>query len=265
MKFSKQFVLGLFSVGVFVACKDSEVTKTISYPSMAEVKQTTLLADVGGVKVNNGGYGSSLVQDANDPAVFYMLTDRGPNIDGTITGSKVFSSPKFVPQIGKFRLVDSTLVLEKVIELKNENGVAINGLPNPVGQGGTGETALDIAGNSLGTSVDGLDSEGMAIAPDGSFWISDEYGPHIVHFDATGKTIERINPFGNGKGGRKIPLVYARRRANRGMEGLTITPDGKTLVGIMQYPLYNPSAAAISGSVVTRILTYDIAAGTAKE
>ena len=265
MKFSKQFVLGLFSVGVLVACKESDVAKTISYPSMAEVKQTTLLADVGGVKVNNGGYGSSLVQDANDPAVFYMLTDRGPNIDGTLTGSKVFSSPKFVPQIGKFRLVDSTLVLEKVIELKNENGVAINGLPNPVGQGGTGEIALDVAGNSLGTSVDGLDSEGMAIAPDGSFWISDEYGPHIVHFDATGKTIEKINPFGSGKGGRKIPLVYARRRINRGMEGLTITPDGKTLVGIMQYPLYNPSAAAISGSVVTRILAYDIAAGTAKE
>lgn len=265
MKLSKQLVLGLFSMGALLACKDSEVTKTITYPNMAEVKQTTLLADVGGVKVNNGGFGSSLVQDASDPAVFYMLTDRGPNIDGTITGSKVFSSPKFVPQIGKFRLVDSTLVLEKTIELKNENGVAINGLPNPVGQGGTGEAAYDVAGNALGTSVDGLDSEGMAIAPDGSFWISDEYGPHIVHFDATGKTIERINPFGNGKGGRKIPLVYARRRANRGMEGLTITPDGKTLVGIMQYPLYNPTAAAISGSVVTRILAYNIAEGTTKE
>ena len=49
------------------------------------------------------------------------------------------------------------------------------------------------------------------------------------------------------------------------MEGLTITPDGKTLVGIMQFPLYNPSSAAISGSLVTRILTFDIATGATKQ
>jgi hypothetical protein len=105
----------------------------------------------------------------------------------------------------------------------------------------------------------------MVLAADGSFWISDEYGPHIVHFDATGKTIERINPFGTGTGSRKIPLVFAKRRANRGMEGLTITPDGKTLVGLMQSPMYNPSKAAIGNSVVLRILTFDIATGATKQ
>jgi hypothetical protein len=29
------------------------------------------------------------------------------------------------------------------------------------------------------------------------------------------------------------------------MDGLTMTPDGKTLVGIMQSPLYNRSSAAV--------------------
>lgn len=103
------------------------------------------------------------------------------------------------------------------------------------------------------------------LAPDGTFWISDGYGPHLVHFDATGKTIERINPFGTGTGGRTLPLVLARRRPNRGMEGLTLTPDGKTLVGRVQSPLYNPSAAAVAGSTVLRIVTFDLASGATKQ
>ncbi|WP_342648686.1 esterase-like activity of phytase family protein [Mucilaginibacter sp. CSA2-8R] len=77
--------------------------------------------------------------------------------------------------------------------------------------------------------------------------------------------MERINPFGSGTGGRKIPAVFATRRANRGMEGLTITPDGKTLVGIMQSPMYNPSKSAVANSLVLRILTFDIASGATKQ
>jgi hypothetical protein len=246
------------------SCTDHELP-TQTYPDRAEASNPSLLTEASGVKVYNGGFGSAIVQDPNDHAAFYLLTDRGPNIDGNIANSKVFAAPSFVPQIGKFRLVGDQLVLEKTILLKNENGNNLTGLPNPAGFGFSGETALDLMGNTLPNSVDGLDSEGLALAKDGTFWVSDEYGPHLVHFDATGKTIERINPFGNGKGGRKIPLVFAKRRPNRGMEGLTITPDGKTLVGIMQFPLFNPSSPAITGSLVTRILAYDIASGESKQ
>jgi hypothetical protein len=49
------------------------------------------------------------------------------------------------------------------------------------------------------------------------------------------------------------------------MEGLTITPDGKTLVGLMQSPLYNPSSAAATNSTVLRILTFEIATGATKQ
>jgi len=239
------------------------VTPAIVYPDIAEVVNPTTLADVNGVKVFNGGFGSAMAQDPKDSTIFYMLTDRGPNIDGTIPNQKVFAKPDFAPQIGKFRLKDKTLILESIIELKNEAGVKLTGLPNPMGQGATGETAVTPSGMMLAPSADGLDPEGLALAPDGSFWVSDEYGPHIVHFDATGRTIERINPFSTGT--RKLPLVLARRRANRGMEGLTITPDGKTIVGIMQFPLFNPSSAAISGSLAIRILTFDIASGATKQ
>jgi len=242
----------------------SQITDPIelTYPEKAIATDPKVLIDVNGVKVYNGGYGSSMAQDPTDKSIFYLLTDRGPNIDGTENDSKIFASPTFTPQIGKFRLKDNTLTLESVIELKNKDGVKLNGLPNPEGKGGSGEKALGVDGNDLGKSEDGIDSEGLARAADGSWWVSDEYGPHIVHFDASGKEIERINPWSTGK---KLPLVFAKRRPNRGMEGLTLTPDGKTLVGIMQFPLYNPSKDAIKNSLAIRIVTLDIASGVTKQ
>ena len=263
MKVKLLLASSILTAATVISCTDHDIQT--DYPLKAEASNPVVLTDANGVKVYNGGFGSAIVQDPSDKKVFYLLTDRGPNIDGTVANSKVFARPDFVPQIGKFRLTGDQLVLEQTILLKNEKGINLNGLPNPVGQGFSGELALDVMGNTFSNSADGLDSEGMAMAADGSFWVSDEYGPHLVHFDASGKTIERINPFGTGVGGRKIPAVFALRRPNRGMEGLAITPDGKTLVGIMQFPLYNPSAAAVSGSLVTRILAYDILTGTSKQ
>ena len=268
----KKTLLGVLAFAAIsvAACKKNKTEipdETITYPAMAEASDPALLmTTAAGVKVYNGGYGSAVAADPNDPTVFYLMTDRGPNVAGTtVPGSIILGKSDFTPAIGKFRLKDGKLVLEQVINLKNAAGINLNGLPNPIGAGNTGELPYDLNGNALTTSEDGLDSEGLVRASDGSFWVSDEYGPHIVHFDANGRTIERINPFGSGTGGRKIPLVFARRRANRGMEGLTITPDGKTLVGLMQSPMYNPSKTAVANSLVLRILTFDIATGTTKQ
>lgn len=261
-------LLAVISIGL-ASCKknNKEITETaITYPEMAEASDPAILFSTKeGVKVYNGGYGSAVAVDPAAPDVFYMLTDRGSNVAGQAANSIIIGKPDFAPQIGKFRLKEGKLVLEQIIELKNANGIKLNGLPNPIGMGASGETAYDLNGQIIAASADGIDSEGLVRAADGSFWISDEYGPHIAHFDASGKTIERINPFGTGTGGRKIPAVFANRRANRGMEGLAITPDGKTLVGMMQSPMYNPSKAATAASVVLRILTFDISTGATKQ
>lgn len=238
---------------------------TVHYPDMAEAVDPKIMTTVNGVNLYNGGYGSAMAQDPIDRSVFYLMTDRGPNVRGVPANSIVIATPDFHPQIGKFRLKGTQLILEDVLTLKDKKGVELTGLPNPPNAGATGEVAYDLNGNILPASDGGLDSEGFTLAPDGTFWVSDEYGPHLVHFDRSGRTIERINPFGTGTGGRKIPLVFARRRPNRGMEGLTMTPDGKTLVGIMQFPLYNPSSAAITGSLAIRILTFDISSGKTKQ
>lgn len=264
----KKNLLTLFAFTAIVlsACKKDHNENTTTYPDIAEAADPALLMTTAdGVKVYNGGFGSAVAADPKDPNVFYMLTDRGPNAAGSVDNSIIFGKADFTPEIGKFRLKDGKLLLEQSIQFKTAAGVPLTGLPNPTDQGGTGEIAYDLNGKLITPNADGIDSEGMVLAADGSFWISDEYGPHIVHFDATGRTIERINPFGTGTGGRKIPLVFAKRKPNRGMEGLAITPDGKTLVGMMQSPMFTPTKAAVKNSAVLRILTFDIATGATKQ
>ena len=81
--------------------------------------------------------------------------------------------------------------------------------------------------------------------PDGTFWVSDEYGPYITHFDATGKQIARLSPLDGS-----LPVELQNRVINRGMEGLTITPDGNTLVGIMQSALQQPDIGSLNAKKI---------------
>ena len=205
------------------------------------------------MKIYGGGFGSALAVDPKTPGYFYLLTDRGPNTDNNNPDEKVFPLPRFTPQIGRFRLDGDKLVLVKTIELRDAKGRKVTGLPNPT-NGNTGEIAVDLQGRKLGTDPNGIDSEGLVALPDGTFWISDEYGPWLVHVDATGRMLKRVGPF---PGSKSLPRVLALRRANRGMESLTITPDGSALVGMMQNPLDNPDATIRKHSRLNRILVYD--------
>ncbi|MBC8086710.1 MAG: esterase-like activity of phytase family protein [Phycisphaerae bacterium] len=256
-----------FAFSALICCScDSGTTDpapAIVYPSKAVDAAATTWGTSGGLAIS-GGFGSAVVADRADPTIFWIMTDRGPNTTTSVANRLLFPLPNFTPAIGKFQLVGDSLRRVALISLKNAAGVNLSGRPNLAGQGATGETGIDPTGAAIPTDPDGLDSEGLAIAADGSFWVSDEYGPHIVHFDAGGRTIERINPFGTGTGGRKIPLVFALRRANRGMEGLAITPDGSTLIGAMQNPLDNPTPAIGRTSNANRILSFNIATGATK-
>ena len=51
------------------------------------------------------------------------------------------------------------------------------------------------------------------------------------------------------------------RTANKGMEGLAITPDGRTLVGIMQNALIQDAHEGGAAANLLRIVTIDIASG----
>ena len=55
-----------------------------------------------------------------------------------------------------------------------------------------------------------------------------------------------------------LPAELAFRLKNKGMEGLTVTPDGSTLVGIMQSALQQPGDPADAKDPVSRIVTIDL-------
>src|SRR5262245_42047390 len=100
-----------------------------------------------------------------------------------------------------------------------------------------------------------FDPEAVAVGAFGTFFIADEYGPFVREFARNGQLIRRIplpekfrldpvngHPSGDvDAAGTSLELYPAfnvfGRQANRGMEGLTITPNGRTLVGIMQNAL----------------------------
>jgi hypothetical protein len=228
------------------------------------VPQGAPLATFAGVSINHGGYGSALAVDPRDPTTFYTLTDRGANVDltcGAVSGIG-FGIPSFAPQIGKFHLAGSTMTLEEIITLKRADGTPLTGLPHPNAQANRTNVPFTLDCTPLAQDPLGIDSEGLAFEKDGSFWVSDEYGPDVVHFDANGKTIGALRP------GSGLPLALARRRSNRGMEGLTILPDGKTLVGMMQSPLDNPTAGGSSAgrsSRLARLVVIDTRTGETRQ
>ena len=238
------------------------------------------------LEIRGGGYGSGAAAHPTNAKQFYALTDRGPNadFDGIAGKGKQFLVPNYTPSIGLFELqADSKIIKVKEIILKDKNGNPISGLPNPKAFGGTNEVPYDVHGqpmtvnpqlpfdavsNPIKTDINGLDPEGLAALQDGSFWVSDEYGPHLVHYDGNGVEIERINAFANDERnnvmveGKPIllPTEFTKRRANRGMEALTITPDQTTLVGIMESSMDNPDKSGRLSSLV-RMVTINLVSG----
>ena len=213
------------------------------------------------IEIHCGGFGSEISPHPIEKNQFYALTDRGPNTTYDVNGDKgkIFLVPNYTTKIGLFKLQeDGSIQKLKEILLKNPYGKPITGLPNQH-FGATKEIAYDQNGKVLeqGTDECGLDAEGLVALNDGTFWVSDEYGPHIVHFNADGVEIDRINAYPKDSrriSGNLLPIEFANRRQNRGMEGLTITPDQKTLVGIMQSTMSNPDVSVTKSDLVRIVM-----------
>jgi hypothetical protein len=220
-------------------------------------EQVRKIGTAGGVQVSGDGYGSAVAPVPGHRNQVYGLTDRGPNVDGP-DGTKIEPFPDFTPAIGKFTLKNGRAELVKRITLRAKDGTPYDGQVDP--QASTGETITDLAGKVLPASKYGYDSEGLVALKDGTFWVSDEYGPFITHFDRRGRAIARLSPYDG-----TLPRELALRTPNRGMEGLTITPDGKTLVGIMQSALTQADAGKPKSVAVTRIVTVNLRTHTTHE
>jgi hypothetical protein len=244
--------------GSFNYVPDSGFTGTDSFSySIADavhLYKTELppIGSFGGVTLTGGAFGSSLAPVPGHSDQFYGLEDRGPNVEAP-NGHAVEPKPGYDPAIARFRFDDGKAELLARVPLQDSSGHPFSGLVNTLAP--TGETIENLKGHVLAHDPDGYDPEGLVAMPDGSFWVSDEYGPFITNFNSQGREISRLSPFDGS-----LPRELANRVPNRGLEGLTITPDGKTLVAMMQSALQQPDLEGSNAKKVvpTRIVTYGL-------
>jgi Esterase-like activity of phytase/Bacterial Ig domain len=215
----------------------------------------------GGVQLTGGSFGSSVYPVPGHPNEVFGLEDRGPNVESA-DGFAVEPKPSYDPGIARFVLNEGEAELVEEIPLKDHTGHPFSGLVNS--NNPTGEKVENLKGVELAHDPDGYDPEGLVAMPDGSFWVSDEYGPYITHFNSQGIEIQRLTSFkepNNPVASQVLPEELKNRVPNRGMEGLTITPDGKTLVGMMQSALQQPDLPAGGNGkkdTPTRLVTYNL-------
>ncbi|MFG2352717.1 esterase-like activity of phytase family protein [Streptomyces sp. NPDC048521] len=218
----------------------------------------------GGVRddhgVQLGGIGSD-IYPAGRKDEYWTVTDRGPNGQIKVDGKKrrTFPVPGFDPAIVKIRVYGHKVEVIDAIPLTTSSGKAVTGLPN---QESRDEAPYSYdAGTPLSYDPNGLDTEGIVRAGDGSFWLVDEYSPSLVHVSARGKVLTRYVPRGLNLTGAGYPVVEAlpsvllHRRINRGFEGLAQLPDGDLVVAL-QSPLSLPDADAGDASRTTRLLRF---------
>jgi hypothetical protein len=222
----------------------------------------------GGTLRITAGVGSGLARRASDPpATFWAVGDRGPNMKPEVAArrfgltelgedasedAKVMPCPDIGPALSEFRIEGNAVRMVRTIPLTDRSGRALPGLPPPGTDAGRTEPALAIDGQRLAPDPGGVDSEGIAAAADGSFRIGDEYGPSILHVDASGRVLARWVPAGTEAGFAgadypvvsALPAIAARRRLNRGFEALALSEDEAWLYLAFQSPLAHPDEHA---------------------
>ncbi|WP_425840370.1 esterase-like activity of phytase family protein [Streptomyces fractus] len=210
--------------------------------------------------VNLGGIGSDLYP-AGRKGEFWTVTDRGPNGQIKVDGTKrrTFPVPGFDPAIVRIRVTGDQVKVLDAIPLTTKSGKPVTGLSN---QEARDEKPYSYDAKSpLSYNPNGLDTEGIVRAADGSFWLVDEYGPSLVHVSADGRVLARHVPKGLNLQGadypvvESLPSVLLHRKVNRGFEGLAQLPGGDLVLAV-QSPLSLPDKDAGEASRTTRLLRF---------
>ncbi|MEV5963122.1 esterase-like activity of phytase family protein [Kribbella sp. NPDC051952] len=210
--------------------------------------------------VDLGGIGSD-IYPAERTGEFWTVTDRGPNgqikIDGV--NRRTFPVPGFDPAIVKIKVDGKKLKVLQAIPITTRHGKPVTGLSNQASRDEIPYT-YD-ASTQLPLNPNGLDTEGIVRAHDGTFWLVDEYSPSLVHVSSRGKVLARYVPKGLSLTGadypviEALPSIFLTRKGNRGFEGLAQLPGGD-LVLALQSPLLNPSKKIGEASLNTRLLRF---------
>ncbi len=224
--------------------------------------------------------------DGTYAGTFFMQPDRGYNNPGTTNWRARFFTLaiNFSPapggaatqsQVG-ISVTDTTLLTEA-------NGTPFTALDTAAGAAGVRAATGSLP--ALPQGFNGrlsIDAEGIVRLPDGTLYISDEYGPYIYKFSAAGVLQAAIRPpaafipqragadsfaSNNPAPGQPAPVPLdpaVGRQNNQGLEGLTLSPDGKTLFALLQSAARQDGGTGSASTIRinTRLLAYDISGAT---
>ncbi|MEG3153206.1 esterase-like activity of phytase family protein, partial [Sphingomonas sp. ZT3P38] len=232
------------------------------------------------------GIGSGLSRRVGDsPHTAWAIGDRGPNLKlplaiehygldvlaphGDKPGAKLMPCPEIGPAIVELHIDPSHVTARRTLVLTDVAGRPLSGLPPAASDALAAEPALGLDGTILQPDPGGADTEGIAVASDGGFWVGEEYGPSLLQLGPDGRVRARWVPGGtealfagaNYPVIGALPAVAARRRLNRGFEGLALSDDGRRLHLAFQSPLAHPDDAAGRRARHVRLWTLETSSG----
>lgn len=273
----------------------------MSVPAVAQAQQTITtyttqdpVLNLGPYQFKGGktialriGIGSGAFHRAGEPAnLIYTVSDRGPNFTcdeegqaitgltpeqmcGATKGGRLYPLPSYAPSIFTVELLpDHTFRVIDIIALKDRDGRPLTGIVNPLTIATT-DIPFDGAGKRLQQDPSGVDLEGIVRLRDGTYWLSDENAPGLIHIAADGRVIKRLVPAGTEKDFKdakydieaSLPAILAKRQGNRGIESIAMSPDERFLYFLVQNPLANPDSATYRNANNTRLFKMDRASG----
>jgi len=250
--------------GSLLLQSSAALAQAVTFDVNLQSAQFNLYTDpYNGNQIKLGGF-SGLYPVPGKPDSFYTVTDRGPApdfVDADGKAYKAWAIPGFGPHLVTVRLMpNGSAKIDDVKPLKRPGGGQISGLP-------TSKPATDVPYdfdlNVLPFDEDSLDAEGITIDPWGNFWVCEEYKPSVAMIAPNGKVQLRLVPAGTVVGTEEVPTygvlpaVLAKRRSNRGLEGIAASSDG-ILYAIMQRPLNNPNRAAADANGNVRLVAIDL-------
>lgn len=210
----------------------------------------------------------------------FALPDRGPNdpanaVFSDYPGRVNAFSLTFAPYTGTANLPAATTSQNQLVLastggflFKDFNGNGTTGKDPGVGAASIiTQNGITLPGPTTGPSAGkiSLDAEGLAFLSDGTFYVSDEYAANVYYFDATGKMTGVIKPpaavlprDASGISYSSLVTGVSGRRVNQGLEGMTVTPDGKRLVTLLQSATLQDSTSSQQTRTNTRLMIYDI-------
>ncbi len=211
----------------------------------------------------DGSYGGTL----------FTLPDRGYNVQGLVDYPARLQrfEIKFRPDYGRAPVLapNLTLAFKATRTLLDFKGNVTTGL-DPHGDALQGFSPVPVRHGKFA-----IDAEGLGLHPDGSFYISEEYGATIYHVAANGRMLGLVTPpnallphysskdfqgFTTEK--KAVEVQTGGRRDNQGYEGLDVTPDGRYLVAMLQSaPRQDCPSDDDQNRAYTRMLVYDLAGG----